>query len=168
MLVLQQTVIPGRVFSRAACPAPVRSIIKQYVLPLGLEVSVHSFAVPEGVWSIELVPHLLHAYAYKSLFCTYTSMYTRVLRCTWKCLSTRASASVPVLLCCSWTCLCTKCVVLLLDVSVYKSFCAASVRDCLQKFLCCFWTCLSTKAFVLLLDVSVYKSFCAAPGRVCL
>ncbi len=42
--------LPEQVCSRAACLAPVRSIIKQSVLPLGLEVSVHSFAVPEGVW----------------------------------------------------------------------------------------------------------------------
>ncbi len=82
-------------------------------------------------------------------------------------------------LCCAKRCkayssLCCTCTVHLqepvlhLDVSMYKSFCAAPGRDVsAYKSFELYWTCLSTKPVVAPVRVCL-QALCDAPGRVCL
>ncbi len=107
MSVLQHTVQPGSVCSRAACPAPERYIIKQSVLPLGLEVSFHSFAVPEGVWPTAACAAPAHVCLQKPVIHLYISEL-----CAAPGSVSLGEHVLHLLLCFFWKC-------------VYKSFCAA-------------------------------------------
>ncbi len=143
--VLQLTVLLRRVCSTAACPAPGRDCYKVICAALGLGQSVHAFAVSGGggVSVLRQLVLRLDVYVYKSLFCTHSSLYTRTLY--WAAHGSVCLRKPLLHLYCALG--------LLLDVPVYKSFCAAPGRVCLHNF--CAGTCLSTVVFVLHLNVQI-------------
>jgi hypothetical protein len=161
-------VVPGRFRSTAVCAVPGRVCVS--VIHCTLYSSLYSRRCL--ACNMLLVLHLDVSFHQQPVLCQEVYGLQQLLLhldclATWSCAAT-GRICLQELLCCTWTCLSTvQEPVLLLCVSVYKSFCATPGRVCLQEHVLHLWVCMSVyKSFALHLDVSTYKSLAHGPQGV--